>query len=756
MDETALKTLIDAKLESGLGGGDGDISATRQVLMDRYLGELYGNEKEGQSKITTREIFETVEWAMPAIVRVFEAGDRVIEFSPEGPDDEQAAEQETDAVNWVYQKDNAGFVTTHNIIKSALLMPNSYVKIYRDEKEETCTDNYQNLSMEEVAMLIQEKPGETIEIIGQEQSETGWNIEIKRTYKRGKTRVLCIPEEEIIIDSNHSELNLDDCEFVCHEVEKTRSDLIALGYDSGKLDNVGNNSEYSTEERNRKTFSDEQDYDDDTHKALKKYMVQECYLLVDWDDDGIAERRRVVKIGGEIFENEAEDYMPIASACSILMPHKHTGYALSQSIIDLQEIKTFFMRQLVNNMARVNNPRTLVTKGANLSDVLNVHKTNGVIRIKAPGDVTTEPTTPVIGQVLPLLDLLDQQKEGRSGITRNSMGLDADILAKSTEGAFMGAIEKADQRIEFIIRLFAETVFKDMFLKIHHLLLTHGDSKYMKLSGQWVMVNPNEWKRRESMTCNVGLGMGNRKEKMMAAQIIIGEQDKLVGAGAMGVLVNEQGLYNAKRLLVESAGQRDVDKYFMNPQMAQPKAPPPPPPPDPNMVMIQANAQIEKEKRQVDMARLQLENAKMQQAERVNQAKFQIEQMNAQFKQAESARADQFQQIESQYKRQIQELTLQMNKEKVDNEAGAKALAAKIDQMEMQLKDAQSDAKLEMDKYKADLDAQTKIMLKQMDGKVPEQTQDLELIERVINQMNRPKRIVTDENGQPIGVETVE
>jgi len=76
--------------------------------------------------------------------------------------------------------------------------------------------------------------------------------------------------------------------------------------------------------------------------------------------------------------------------------------------------------------------------------------------------------------------------------------------------------------------------------------------------------------------------------------------------------------------------------------------------------------------------------------------------------------------------------------------------------MDMQLKDAQSDAKLEMERYKADLDAQTKIMLKQMDGKAPEQAQDLDLITAVINQMNKPKRIVTDENGQPIGVETVE
>ena len=419
--------------------------------------------------------------------------------------------------------------------------------------------------------------------------------------------------------------------------------------------------------------------------------------------------------------------------------------SLAQSIIDLQDVKTYFMRQLITNMGKMNNPRTVINDNVNLSDVLS--KRHDVIRVKGTGDpraaVATEPTTPIIGQVIPLLDLIDNQKEGRSGITRNSMGLDADILAKSTEGAFMGAIEKAEQRVEFIVRVFAETVFKSIFLKIHHLLLSYGDAKEMKLNGEWVVVDPAEWRKRESMTVNVGLGLGNRRQKIASAQMIIAEQDKDIQMGLD--TVDPQRRYNARRLLVESSGEKSVDKYFVNPANIPPK-PPAQPQLDPNLLMIQSNERIEQGKRQNEMAKLNQE--------------YQVKAAEFQFKQAEASRKQQFEQIELMYKREIETLKAQISQDKNDNDVGRAELQARIDQLEAELKDKQESEKLVMDKYKADLDAEVKILLKSMDGgKEPDQVaqeQSLDVIAAVISEMNRPKRIIRDDDGLPVGVEPYE
>ena len=749
MEDLELCKIIDHYVENGIGGDDGELSTTRQTIFDRYNGELYGNEKEGESKITTREVFETVEWAMPSILRVFESGDRVVEFDPVGPDDEAGAEQETDAVNHVYQKDNNGFITTHNIVKSALMNPNSYVKVWKDESETVTTENYENLGDQEVMLLMSDPE---LELVGQEVTEYGYNLEVKRTCNRVKIKVTPLPEEDVIIASGHNELSLDDCECAIHKARISYSELIQRGYDAEKLDQIGDDDEVSSEETNRKTLSDERN-DDESHKALRKFTVYECAIMVDYNDDGIAERRHVVKIGNEIFENEELDYMPIESAATIIMPHKHTGMSLAQTVIDLQDLKTFFMRQVNNNMARVNNPRTFINKNVNLADCLS-NRTNGYVRVKEGVDprqaASVEPITPIIGQALPLLDLIDQQKEGRSGITRNSMGLDADVLAKSTEGAFMGALEKAEQRVEFIVRVFAETVFKSVFLKIHHLLLTHGEVKNMKLNGQWVAVNPAEWKRRESMTVNAGLGLGNRRQKMAAAQIVIGEQDKAMQMGEGSV--SPQQRYNARRLLVESVGEKNVDKYFTNPATIPPQ-PPAPPQPDPNMLMLQMQDKANQMQHQREMMKLQ-QQGQIKQAEM--QYKAQIDAADMAFKQAESARKQRFDHIEMEYQGQIEAVKAEIAQERNDNDAGKASLQAEVDRLEAALKDAQADEKLAMDKYRADLDAEVKILLKQMDGGDPAataQANNLDVVAAIITEMNRPKRIVRDDDGMPVGVE---
>ncbi len=702
MDDLELCKIIDDNISSGIGADGSELSSVRQDIYDRYLGELYGDEKAGRSKVTTRELFETVEWAMPAIMEVFEASERIVDFRPEGPEDEAQAEQESDAVNYVYNKDNNGFITTHHIVKSALMNPNAYVEVLRDESTEVVTEEYQGITDIELALLTQDQD---IELTGADILPNGlFNIEIKRTNRRGRNNVECVPEDEIIVSKDHGELSLEKAEFVCREVELTHSDLLKLDYDEYRLDQVWSTKEEKTEKRNRRKYSDEQDHSAETHKALRKYTVQRCSMLVDYDDDGIAERRFVVKIGNEIFENDQISYQPYESAATILIPHRHVQYSLAQSVLDLQQIKTYFTRQLVNNMSRVNDPRTFINEDVRLDDALS-NKMLGYVRIEGRGDVraavSSDPTQPIIGQALPLLQLFDDMKENRSGITRNSQGLDADILAKSTEGAFMGALEKAEGRIGMICRILAETVFTSVMLKIHHLLLTHGDIKQMRSNGEWVPVNPQEWRKRENMTVNVGLGRGSKRQRMMAASMIIDRQDKDIAMGGMGTLVSPQNLYNARKLQIESAGEKNVDKYYMNPQLAPPKKPQPPKI-DPNIAMIQSNERIEQGKRQVEMA-------KARQDAQINAAKIHLEQVKSQ-------RADQWKQVELAYKKQADTIKNTLDQQKNQDTADAKALQARLDQLELDLKDKQHEEKLAMDQYEADLMAKVKLAIEGMKG----------------------------------------
>jgi hypothetical protein len=54
-------------------------------------------------------------------MRIFASGDEVVRFEPVGPEDEAAAAQATDYVNWIWNQQNDGFSIFHSWFKDALL-----------------------------------------------------------------------------------------------------------------------------------------------------------------------------------------------------------------------------------------------------------------------------------------------------------------------------------------------------------------------------------------------------------------------------------------------------------------------------------------------------------------------------------------------------------------------------------------------------------------------------------------------------------
>ena len=57
---------------------------------------------EGRSKAVSADVADTIEGLMPALMDIFCGSDEVVRFEPVGPEDEEAAQQETDYVNYVF------------------------------------------------------------------------------------------------------------------------------------------------------------------------------------------------------------------------------------------------------------------------------------------------------------------------------------------------------------------------------------------------------------------------------------------------------------------------------------------------------------------------------------------------------------------------------------------------------------------------------------------------------------------------------
>ena len=659
MSPEDLAALVSAMRRESLGVEDGDLSQQRAKAMDHYHGRPYGNEVEGRSAVVSKDLAEAVDWALPSIMRVFTQSGSIAEFDPIGPEDEQLAQQESDYTNQVIMRDNNGFMVLHDAIKDTLLLKNGYVKHFWEETEKVEEVPYTGLTMEQIIQMFQslEDEGAKVDVVAQEvtthmlPSMQGpvpvelYDLRLKVTRKTGKVCVLAVPAEEIRV-SKRCRGSLQDSPFTEHVTRKTRSELIEMGMDRAFVDELPalNETDNDLQAYSRDSVSDESRTNGAQiiDRSMDEIEYCEAYVRVDYDGDGVAELRKVVTVGNKIPSgeqwNEPIPAVAITGFVAKRVPHRHVGESLDDELADLAEIKTTLTRQMLDNIYLTNNNQWVVNERVNLKDFMT-SLPGGVKRVKgdAPvsGSYEAVQSTPIIEQILPVVDYFDRVKEGRTGLTKASTGMDPDVLKESTKGAFMENLNRASQKIEMITRMIAETGVKELVMQVHGLLIRHQDKPRMvRLRGSWSNINPQEWRERTDLTVKVGLGTGNEEQKREKLMLVAQLQQQI--GGAFG-LVGPSQAYSLFEDLAKTMGFDMPEKYVMSPQspefqqaMQQRGQGPGNPLAEAEQIKGQFAMQIkqlqEQYKQQIDGLKLQFENA---QADKDRASREAIEAMKA-------------------------------------------------------------------------------------------------------------------------------
>src|SRR6478609_2222341 len=144
-----LKPMLAAQRADALAAmSAADLSGERARAMNYYLGDMSQDmpAQEGRSRAVSTDVMDTVEGLMPNLMDIFAGSDEVVKFEPVGPEDEEAAQQETDYVNHVFMQQNPGFMTLYSFIKDALLSKNGVVKVWWDETEREERETYFDLT----------------------------------------------------------------------------------------------------------------------------------------------------------------------------------------------------------------------------------------------------------------------------------------------------------------------------------------------------------------------------------------------------------------------------------------------------------------------------------------------------------------------------------------------------------------------------------------------------------------------------------
>ena len=633
MDDYQLNSIVSSEIRDSLNHFDSEYSQERIRALDFYMGEPLGNEVEGRSQVIDTTVSDTIEQIMPSLMRVFTANDKYVRFAARTQEDAQKAEQVSDYCNYIINHDNDGYKILYNWFKDSLLFRLGVVKYFYDEQVDVTEEEYENLNEVELAALLANPDYELVGAIEEsaeemvEDPETGEMMSINSTYSvkfkvsrtSGKIKIINVPPEEFLV--NRRATSLEDAYFVAHRTTMTVSDLVAMGYDRDVVEKYAGLSQLDIEEERETRF---QDLEANTgieasDPTLAEVTYYECFMKVDYDDDGIAELRRVVAIGdtgSEILENEPFDHIPFSVVSPILMPHRLIGRSIYDMTEDLQVIKSTLLRQYLDSVYSSTMPRIAAVEGqVNLDDLLD-GGAGSVIRVRQQGMLQPITGAPVGGEIRPLLDYVDGIKENRTGISRASQGLDSNALQSTTASAVSATVRGAQVKLESIARTIAECGMKQLFKGILHLVTKYDNKpRIVRLRNQYVPIDPAEWNSEFDVVVQVGLGTADDEQKIAFLTAIASKQEQiLMQMGANNPLVSMQQYVNTLRQIVEVGGFKDADSFFNNPQqiamMEQQMAQQP---------MADANA-VEAQKLQAEMAlkrekmmmEIELEREKMQ------------------------------------------------------------------------------------------------------------------------------------------------
>lgn len=662
--EDRLQMLVQRAAEEALLWREEDLDFEQAKATDYYMGRPFGNEAEGRSRVVSTDVRDTIQAILPSLMRIFFGPEKTVEYEPVGPDDQAGAEQATDMAQYVIRNDNNGFLQIHAALKDAMIRKLGVIKVWWDDSERTEGTRHTGLSEQSLIML---EDDEEVEVEIDERypvaipgSPTGfemfYDVNVTRTHTDGRVKFAAIPPEEFIFSPEARDR--ESAEMMGHVRSVPASELIAMGIDpdlveehKGRVARPAAGDDLQAERRfdqdQRQELHDERD------EARDECWFGEIYIYADMSEDGLGTADLIeVRVIGDSYEVVDWNYCderPFALFCPDPEPHTLLGLSIADYVMDIQLINSNIWRGMLDSLTLTLNPRTeVVETEVNMPDLMN-HEIGGILRVNKPGMVR-EVTHSFVGkEALPVLQYMGEIKENRTGISKAAMGLDADALQSSTKAAVAATLSSAQQHIEMLSRIFAETGFSQLYKLILKNMIQHQDKPRMvRLRNEWVDVDPASWNANMDVTVNLALGAGSSEEKLQILSMISAKQAELMQQGSPLVSLVEYRKSLARG--VELAGYPNSDEFFkpwgQQEEEAYQQQKAQEPEQDPAMMLAQATIEIEKQKleleRQEAVMKDDRERAKMQMDFAIKQATAELQygaQMNNQELQADIQRA---------------------------------------------------------------------------------------------------------------------
>jgi hypothetical protein len=687
--------LVADEFARAVGRSTDELNAQREKALQYIKGVMDDVPSlPGRSSACSTDVSDAIEMALPDLIEIF-TGEDIATFRPVGPEDVEAAQQETDYVKHVFFEENPGFLNLYSAIKDALSIKTGVFKVFGEEYEEP-EEEFEGQSLDQLASAVQ-KHGDRVYLKSDLGDMTDPEMTVDfciRAKKKWRARVMAVPPEDFGVSKDT--VLLSESPYCFHKTRLRAYELKRRGIDAAKVDAL---PAYGVIDNQVKQARDRTDQEVDDRGGLGDHRIVE---VIEHYIDGEDGRYRLLTDGSALtlLEEDEHPTVPFSAITPYIVPHQFIGESVADRLIEIQKINTVLTRMTLDSGYFALNQRMYVNMDkANDWTIADLLRNEPNVPVRGKGDNAIVPLTSggLSFDTLSAIEHFSVAGEKRTGIVRNSQGLNPDTLHDTARGA-MALMSESQKRVRLIASILAHTGIKDVFLLLHRLLRQNAtQAETVRLRGKWVDIDPSSWANRQDMTIEVGVGSAGKDAEMARLQAGMVTMQEIIGmqGGVEGPLVKLDNIYAyLKRYFEKGLDFKSAEPFLTDPaeQSEEPQAPPPP---DPAVLEAQAKLQMAQQEAMAkqemvqqqafaDMelakvkAQAEVETARAIAQERAALARAEAEE-RALLKRQENAEAMQMKRemaaFELQHKRDIAEVELQQRAREIELEGQLKASA---------------------------------------------------------------------------------
>lgn len=570
----------------------------------------------GRSALVDMTVRAYIDLMKPSLIRIFTSGRNIGEYVTAREELIDMVKLATRYVNdVVLRKDNRGELMLNDWAEDGLIQKLGTVMGYWEERWETQDQVLEGIPDQGLAPLllqIQAQGGEVIEhSADQSVANTPLgpvptqvhSIKVRTKVNKSKCCIDVIPPEEYIISRDAR--NDDDAIMEAHRTGVEVGYLVSQGL---PLDILNSLPAYADPYPDRMQKYN-QDYlvngrrDNTIDPMLKKVGVIRGRIKCDYDGTGLKDWFFIA--GGDISalkllaDPQPYDYQVFfANFCPQPIPHTVYGRCPGDDLAPVQKARTVLLRQMMDTTYLSNVPqREVVADWIVKPDQLMNMSPGAPVLVKQPNAIR-EIQIPFIGdKILLMMQYFEGEAELRSGVGRNTAGLDPEALTNQSATANNNMFSAMQGRTEMIARVWAQGGMRKLFRGILQCITKYQDfARVVQIDGKPVTIDPRQWKDLDELEVNIntGLGTGNRDRDLMVLKGIEAAQKEVLSTlGPGNPIVDFKQIVRTYQLECEAAGISYPENFFSDPPDGYQGPQPQPPQPTPDTMVL---AQVEQAK----------------------------------------------------------------------------------------------------------------------------------------------------------------